>query len=254
MAENNTNNTFQHNKVTTSGMTLFDEAGLMLRLSYLDDSLSLVIGQPSVDDSGKRKYPQEMRHPFIITIDRATALYTSIIPKVMKALEDGEDYNGGVFLNKAKTAIFEIRVQSGDVYLIYYKNIGSDRKPGETFAFKCQRTQIIESYNPDGSSFDQSSVEGYFAVFCKYIESGIYDLHCGSGHSVRKATAYMTTSIFNYLKAISAKLGVTVESSKQYQSSHMVSNGFMDIPDGSPEEIPFAPSEPVRTSMDGLLS
>ena len=252
MAEyNNTNNNSYQNRVTTSGMTIFDENNLMLRMSYLDDSLSLVIGQPSVADNGKKKYPQELRHPFIITLDRATALYDVIVPKVLKALEEGEDYNGGVFLNKAKNAIFEIRVQSGDVYLVYYKNIGEDRTPGETFAFKCQRTQIIESYNPDGSSFEQSSVEGYFALFCKYLESGIYDLHNASAHAYRKANSYTISSIFNYLKSIAVKLGVTMESNRPAST---VSSGFMDIPDNAPEEAPFVTTEPAHTTMDGLLS
>lgn len=247
---NSNNNNYNQNRVTTTGLTLFDENGLMLRLAYLDDSLSMIIGQPSIADNGKRKYPQEMRHPFIVTIDRATALYNVIVPKVIKALNDGEDYNGGVFLNKAKTAIFDIRVQNGDVYLVYYKNIGEDRTPGETYAFKCQRTQIVESYNPDGSTFEQSSVEGYFAVFCKYLESGVYDLHSGAAHGVRKANNYTTTSIFNYLRSIAAKLGVTIENSRP----NTVTSGFMDVPDNGPDELPFVTTEPVHTTMDGLLN
>lgn len=247
---NNSNNNSYQNRVTTSGLTFFDENGLMLRLGYLDDSLSLVMGQPSVAENGKKKYPQEMRHPFIITIERATALYNIIVPKAIKALEDGENYNGGVFLNRAKNAIFEINVENGDVYLVYYKNIGEDRTPGETYAFKCQKTQIVEAYNPDGTSFEQTAVEGYFAVFCKYLESGIYDLHNGVGHSIRKANLYTTNAIFNYLKSIAIKLGVSMESHRPSN----VNSGFMEIPDNSPEEVPFVSNEPVHTSMEGLLS
>ena len=77
MAEQNNN--YQQNKVTTSGLTLFDENGIMLRLAYLDESFSIMIGEPKIADNGKRTYPQETRYPFILTIDRAAALYDEII-------------------------------------------------------------------------------------------------------------------------------------------------------------------------------
>ena len=168
------NNSFQ-NKVTTSGITLFDENGVMFRMGYLDDSLSLLMGLPSVADNGQSSYPQELRYPFIITMDRACALYNEIIvKKVLPALEAGEDYNGGIFLNKRKDAIFEIRIQQGDIYLAYHKEIGDDRQPKNSYVFKCGKTAVVEGYNTDGSTFEQSNVEGVFMMICKYFEAGIY--------------------------------------------------------------------------------
>ena len=249
MAEQN--NTFQKNKVNTTGVTLFDENGVMLKMGYLDDSLSLLIGEPKVADNGKRTYPDELRFPFILTADRAQALFENIIvKKVLPALEAGEDYNGGIFINRRKDAIFEVRVQQGDIYLVYYKEIGEDRTPKSTHVFKCQKTQLIESYTPDGSSFEQSNVDSYFMIFAKYLESGIFDLCNSSTHSFRKANYFTTQKIFDYLEGLCAKMGVTVGHRTYQQAS---SSGFMDIPDNAGDELPFQ-SAPSATPLEGLIS
>lgn len=246
------NNTFQKNRVSTSGITLFDENGIMLKLSYLDDSFSLVLGEPRVADNGKRSYPEDLRHPFILTLDRAQALYENIIlRKVLPAIESGEDYNGGVFLNKRKDSIFEVHLQSGDLYLVYYKDIGEDRTPGSTLAFKCQKTQIIESYHPDGTSFEQSSIEAYFMVFVKYLESGIFDMFNSSTHAYRKANYFTTNRIFTLLESICTKLGISIENRSYGNRSNT----------GFDEQLPFSddipsayPAGPAQTSLEGLLS
>lgn len=250
--ENNNSNNYQ-NRVTTSGMTLFDENGTMLRMGYLDESLSLVIGEPVLADNGKRSYPQDKRHPFIITLDRAASLLTNIIEaKVYPALEEGVNYNGGVFLNRRKDAIFEVRIQDGDIYLILYKDIQEDRTPKDTFVFKCNKTTIIENYNPDGSSADQTDVEGYFYLFCKYLQAGVYDLQNSSTHSFRKANAATTSAIFNYLKQIAVKVGATIESNRPYQPAP--ASGFMNSASGEEEELPFNSDTPAATSLEGMLS
>lgn len=251
--ENNINSNNYQNRVTTSGMTLFDENGTMLRMAYLDESLSLVIGEPVLADNGKKSYPQEKRHPFIITLDRAASLLTNIIEtKVYAALENGTNYNGGIFLNRRKDAIFEIRVQDGDVYLVYYKDIQEDRTPKDTFVFKCNKTCLIENYAPDGSSADQTEVEGFFYLFCKYLQAGVFDLMNSSTHSFRKANAATTTAIFNYLKQIAVKVGATVERAKPYQPAP--SSGFMNSENGEEEELPFSSATPAATSLEGMLS
>lgn len=249
MAEQNSTN-YQQNKVTTSGLTLFDESGVMLKLQYLDDSFSILIGEPQVASNGKRTYPPELRHSFIITVERAAVLYQDIIlTKVLAALDNGEEYDGGVFLNKRKDAIFNIRVQQGDVYLIYYKDINENRIPASTHVFKCSKTELVEKYNPDGSHFEKSFAHSYMMLFCKYLEAGLYDLNHSSTHSFRKANYYTTNKIFSYLEGLAAKLGVTIENRSYHPSTN---SGFMDVEDG-PEELPFSTEVNTSTTLEGLL-
>lgn len=251
----NNNNTYK-DQITTSGVSIFDDAGNWLKLGYLDDSLSLMMCEPTIGDGGKRSYPQESRKPFIITLDRASAFNSEIImKKVLPAIEKGEDYNGGIFLNKRKDAIFEIRIQSGELYVIYHKDIGENRTPKESHVFHFQKTPIVEIYNPDGSSFEQSNVEGQFVLFCKYIEAGVFDLHKSAAHANRKGNQYTTSKIFDYLAGISAKLGVTLEKRVFQNASQRPTSGFMNIPDNAGEEIPFNESSiPEASSLADILA
>lgn len=258
MAEynNNNNNGYQSNKVTTSGMTLFDENGIMLKMGYLDDSLSLVIGEPVTNDSGKRTYPQETRYPFILTMDRANALYEhTIMEKTMGALESHTNYNGGVLLNRRGDSMLEIRVQNDDIYMVYYTDINEDRVAGKTHVFKFNKTILIEGYNPTGvGDFERVEVQGYFAVFCKYLEAGIFDVHNSSVHSFRKGNYYTTSKIFDNLSAIGAKLGISFENRNNYHYNNASArNAFMeDTPNGE-EEVPFVPEVKTNT-LDGLIA
>lgn len=250
------NNNMYKDQITTSGVSIFDDTGNWLKLGYLDDALSLMICAPTIGDGGKRSYPQESRKPFIITLDRASAFNEEIIiKKVLPAIEKGEDYNGGIFLNKRKDAIFEIRIQSGEIYAAYHKDIGEDRSPKESYIFHFQKVPIVESYNPDGTSFEQSNTEGQFILFCKYVEAGVFDLHKSSAHASRKGNQYTISKIFDYLAGISAKLGVTVEKRTFQNAAQKPTSGFMNIPDGAGEENPFNESNiPEASSLADILS
>lgn len=249
---------FQPNKITTNGITLWDDNGMMLRLSYLDDSFSIQISDPFTSETGKRTYPEKNRHNMLVTADRASALYHEVIQKmILPAYEEGKDMSRGVFLNRGKTAILEVRVQQGEFYLIYYKDIDEDRKAKENYAFHFTKTDLIEEYKFETGEFaGQQSVEGTFFVFCKYLDMGINELCKPSAHAVRCATNYTTSSIFNYLRAISQKLGVTVESTYKRNS------GFNNVPDAmnSPvdDELPFDNNSSVEnvasTDMAGMLA
>lgn len=244
------NNRFE-NQISTSGMTLFDENGMMLRLSYLDDSFSLVFGE-SQEENGKRTYPQTMRHALLMTADRGAVLLDDIIiKKALVALEEGEDYNGGVFLNRRKDAILEIRIQQGDIYLCYHKDIGEDRQPKESYVFKFNKTAMVENYKTDGTSFDQSNVEGYFTLFCKYLDAGVYEVHNAGTHSYRRVMNTSNSRIFQYLEGIAAKLGVSVERPGYNRGN----SGFNTTPQPQAEDpLPFQSEPEASSSLEGLLS
>lgn len=249
MAENQ----YQQNRVTTSGCTLFDENSIMLRLGFLDDGFTILFGDPKQDGMNKT-YPLEKRHSLILRPERATALLENIIvDKVLPAMENGTSYNGGVFLNRRKDSILEVRVQDGEVYLAFHKGIDENRVPKESYVFHFQKTQIIENYNPDGSAFEQFDVHGCFMLFCKFLESGVYDINNSSAHSMRKANYYTTNKIFRYLEGLATKLGVTVEN-RSYQNGS--SSGFSQSPEGiqSSQDIMPIPTDNAATSLEGLVS
>ena len=52
MADNN----YQENRVSTTGITLFDDNSMMLRLMYLGDTFSVIIADPEKNENGKNTY------------------------------------------------------------------------------------------------------------------------------------------------------------------------------------------------------
>lgn len=251
------NNTFTLNKVSTSGITLFDDNGIMLKLNYLGETLSLIIGEPTEGSDGKKMYPDEKRYPFLITPERAAALYNEIIVKDLLSNENfhSENFSKGVFLNKGKTAVLQIRVQDGEIYLVYCKNINADRIAEESHVFHFIKTEIIEDYDGTTGNFSaQSPREATFYLFCKYLDIGVNELNNAVAHSVRKVNNASTNKIFGYLKGITAKLGVTPDEAygptRPINSSYP-SSGFMN-PGEDP--LPFNDEENTNTSMEDIIS
>lgn len=241
----------ENNRVSTTGITLFDDSSMMLRLMYLGDTFSVIIADPEKNENGKNSYPDKNRHSFLITADRAATLYHKIISKdLAEAMQKHEDFSKGIFLNRGKTALLEIHYKDDEIYMAYFKDIDSERVANENYVFHFQKTDTIIGYTGDGSFEGQESVQGNFYIFCKYLEAGVYELANPSGHSMRRGNQYTTNSIFNYLKSIAAKLGVTVENG--YHRKSEASSGFMSIPEGSEEELPFAEA-PTAGNMDDIL-
>lgn len=254
----NTNNQFNQNRVSTAGITLFDDEGIMMKLGYLGDTLSVTLGIPKPAENGKRTYPKDDRVPFLITPERAAALYNEIITNekdggLLAAIREDRPFNRGIFLNQNKTAVLELLYKEGEVYLVYCKNINEERAAEKSYVFHFQKTEIIDGYDPSGSFDGQSKAEGSFFVFCCYVESGVYEISGGSGHSVRKTAQYTISAIFNHLKAIAAKLGVTPDSGYRSYNNGGGSSGFMNIPDGVDDELPFADA-PSSTSLEDILN
>lgn len=253
---NNSNNQYDANRVSTVGLTIFDNESMMMRLSYLGDALSIMIAEPE-NNNGKNSYPEKNRHSTLITSERAAALYDEIILKgVIPALEKGEDYSMGIFLNQKKTSILQIRVQDKEIYLVLCLNINEERVSENSYVFHFQKTDVISDYNPNGSFESQDKVEGYFYLFVKWLENGVGAITGAAGHSMRKANSYTTNSFFNYAKSIAAKLGVTPPNNNNYRSNNgggSDTSGFMNIPEGSPDEMPFNDT-PTASSMDDILS
>lgn len=253
---------FQQNKVTTTGMTLWDDRGMMLKLSYLDESFSIQLSDPVVMENGKKSYPENHRHNMLMTADRASALYHEVIIKqLLPAYENKETFSKGVFLNRGKTSILEVATDDGELYLRYYKDIDEDRKAKEQYVFHFLKTDLIEGYQYQNGEFaGQQSTEGMFYIFCKYLDMGLNELCKASGHAVRSSMNYTISAVFNHLRGISQKLGVIVEPA--FKRNNTGSSGFnvnagLNEPTNG-EEVPFEDVPSVEsvepTDMAGMLS
>jgi hypothetical protein len=241
-------------KVNTSSFTLFNgdnDGNIMLKLAYLDDfSLSVVIGAPEMNN-GKKSYPKEKRESFIITTDRAAALYELIMHKVLPAVGKNEYYDGGVLLSKRNDSMFQIRHENGEICGLYYKNIDAERHPGSTFVYKFPKVAVIEKYNPTVGEFESKEVNAQFALFIKFLEAAILMGTHATTHSYRYANKYVTDLMMNTLKSMASKMGVTVETYHPYNNQQS-SSGFNDLPFGGDNNMSVPSIEEVNT-LDGIL-
>lgn len=239
----------QNFQIQTNSLVFFDTQGIMLKLSFLDNALSVSFGFPKVEND-KRTYPKEERKNFILTQDRVAAIHKIIEKKALPAYDEDRNYNGGVFTSKRKDAIFEVAVKEGNFYVLYHEGISESRLPKATYVFQFAKTDAIEAYNSSSGEFEKVQIEGQFTLFVKAVE-GFADMINNSGaHAQRVTSSYITNKYFSYLNEIATKLGCSVPGSN-YSSGAGNNTGF-------DSELPFGDNSSgamtMVDSMDGLFN
>lgn len=254
MAEGSNYNAYD-NRVNTVGLTLFDEQGMMLRCSYLGDTLNIILAEPMKTDTGKNTYPDKARHSILLTTDRVATLYQEIISKeLVEAINKGEDFKEGVFLNKRKESILQIRYENGEIYLVLCTDIDEKRISKNSYVFHFNKTDVIYDYDPTGTYTSQGTKNGMFFVFAEYLRAGLEALTGAGGHAIRKVDTWSRTQIFNYLKGIAAKLGVTVESQYNNRRPSGFQKNEVTSAEGTDADLPFndagLPEEDLMITTD----
>lgn len=222
----NTNNN-QRNSISTSLMQLFDDNGVQFRMSGLDNGISFAFWMPYVDPmTGRKTYPKEQRFSCIVTSERIKTLDKMIQEVLLPAAEQGNNKSVAVFTNKQRSNIFEVRFENGDYYVRLYQNVDAmSLKPANAYEFKFRKTQIGTDYKPDTGEINMVLDEGEFYIFLAVIHNFVeLAVSRMPGHAERLANEYTTGSIFDHLRAIAAKLGVTVSNQYQYAPSYAGEN------------------------------
>lgn len=209
MADNKYNNS-----ITTSLITLFDSSSVQLRISGLENGISIAFWMPSRDPvTGKLTYPKESRYSTIITTDRVATLDRMISELLIPEFEAGRDKSVAVFTNRQKSMIFEIRVINGEFFASLYTDVDPMTLiPKNGFRFKFEKTTAACDYNSESGNMNITEYDGNFYIFTELLHNIIaIGNNKVSGHSVRQANSFTTSSLFEYIRAIAAKMGVTVE-------------------------------------------
>ena len=251
-----TNNTNQKNSISTSLMQLFDDNGVQFRMSGLDNGISFAFWLPLVDPmTGRRTYPKEQRFQCVVSSDRVKSLDKMVQDLLLPAAEQGNNKSIAVFTNKQRSNIFEVRFENGDYYVRLYQNVDAmSLKPNNVYEFKFRKTQVGTDYNPATGEINMVLDEGEFYIFLAVIHNYV-ELAASKmpGHAERLANEYTTGSIFNHLKAIATKLGVTVSNQYQYAPSYTAENNAYQV--GSTtnvsSEVPL--TEINETDLKSLL-
>ena len=195
--------------VTTSLISMFDENGYQLRLAGMESGMSIAIWIPQVTPEGKMTFPQQSRFSTILSSDAVGSVDWWIKNRVIPDWQAGKDFKYGVPANRNMTSMIDIIGSGGEIYLRISRDIDEDRKAKNVYQFKFVNTPIIVGYDPQTGAFDVDHVPAQFTMFTEVV-SAYTAITALSGHGTRVATKFTISSFYNYLQAISAKLGVVV--------------------------------------------
>lgn len=232
------------NTISTNSISMFDSNGMLLKMSFLDESLSIGLWTP-VEDGGKKTYPKENREAIILTKERVAALYNIIVDRALPAYKEGKLYNGGVFTNIGQTNVFEVRIENGEIYAVYHKDIDENRIPKKSILFHFPKSPIIENYNTKNGEFEIPEIDANFLIFIKVLEAFMTIASTGAGaHSDRYSNRFTNEKRFSYLSGLANKLGVTIGDNFE----HRVTSTFSDAGASTP-----APAVNTVTNLEDVL-
>jgi len=237
--------------INSNGMTFFDTNGMLMKVGFLNESLSIGLWT-AVEEGGKKTYPKEKRQNLVLTKERVAALYDIIIHKVLPAYKEGISYNGGVFTSMKKDMVFEIRVENGNVFALYHTDIDADRKPKNTTVFTFVKTPAIEKYNTDSGEFELPMIDADFYLFTKGLEAYLNNVPNGAcAHTAKYHNHFRDDNQYSYLTSIANKLGVTPPSNG-YNNYH--ANGNSDAWNNANNNAQsYAPPATEINGLDGIV-
>lgn len=250
MPDNVTNNRDRQFSVTTSMISMFDENSNQLRLSGLESGLTVSIWLPQVSPEGKMSYPREMRIDTIMQVDSVASLNWLIRNRVVPDWQAGKDFKYGVPCNRSMTNVIDIIGESGEIYLRISRDIDENRIAKNVYQFKFVNTPVLINFDPNSGNFEIDKVPAQFTMFTEVIAAYNAVTACAQ-HGARVGMKFNMSSMFKYLQAVSAKLGVTVENS--YRSNPGFTNTNNNSYGSNPQTNGYNGQMQEVSSLNALL-
>lgn len=200
---------FQKITISTNSLSIFNEERVLLKLTYLEDALTIAIYLPQVVD-GKATYPKEMRHQALLNKENVVALNRLTVEQVIPAFTEGRNKDVGVFTNRNKTQMVETYTQGGSFFVVIHDEI-VNRIPTNSYLFKFDKTPVIQDYDIGAVSFKTDEVDADFYLFLKTLDA--FENLCNgiTAHEYRYRNAYFNDLVKKYLDALNLKLGLGIQ-------------------------------------------
>lgn len=203
-------------QVSTNGLTLFDPRKVILKTNFLDSSLSIALWLPGPKPDGSMGYPEQTRYFAIIRAEQAAALYNILTHQVMDAIAEKRSYQGGVFINKDRTAIVQFEVEPPEtedslpvVSLSYMIGIDMNKNPKTTIVYEFATSAIIENFkaNKDTDSVRVTDVQAQLWLFGQYLKAFLANSSNATAHSYRMAQNFFNDRLYKSIEQIAVKVG-----------------------------------------------
>lgn len=237
--------------ITTSMFTLWDEAGNQLRLSCLDNGMSVAIWVPYFSPDGRRQYPVEQRFSTVLQSRMMEVLSTAIRDNIIPAYASGNTAKIGVFTNTAHSNMLEVEVREGAFYVHLHRNCDPiNHIPQSSIKFKFDVYNIIKGYDPDSGSMETEPIQADFFIFAKAIEA--FNTMAGgmmAGHGVRMTTSHNNKRMMEYLEAIAREVHAQLPAPASYGPR----TGMYGQNNINPGAVGMNPIQPAAPSMGSQM-
>lgn len=255
--ENNQNQQFVQLHTNTNGMTLFGADGVMLKVDFYDDCVSIKYLLPVIDEAtGKRKYPKENRPSFILTKERCSGWVDLIQTNFLDALAAGKKYAGGPFLNSSNTSLVDVVLnpEYNDISLRYCVNIDENRIPKNVYEFKFEKLVNIENYDVISGDFEVRESHAQFLLFYKALEAFCNNVNLAAVHADKFAKEYHNRQMNKQITEFAYKLGLKPVLYTPKQENTSMSAGNATPFDGAQVTSTNAAPHREVSSLEDMLS
>lgn len=256
--------------VNTSSLNLFNE-DMNLRLSFMDTCLCINFIPAQLRDDGTRSFPKEAGLWCVIHEEYAFLMLRWLEEYFIPiALEHHNKYLEnpsieldpvliGIPINKDSTNMVAFRYDKPDKDgamvpdIIYYNQIGVDRKPNKIARYTFGTRKIFTEYSPESGDYSLSLDQVQFWVFKKVLENFCNAVTMAQSHAEKLSSNFVNKEMRNYIRQIAVKNGIPVQ---QYtsggtfekpnntnfpdageQNQPVTLNSMLALPGG--EEMPF---------------
>lgn len=230
MSEYNQQN--QRPSISTSVATFWDENGTQLRVSYLENGVSIAFWTPQLLENGSRKYPPEMRYGLILNNRILTGVIQALTHRLMDDYRMGKEYaNIAVFTNAARTTIFQIEMCNGEFFAKMHQNVDPTTNiPGRTISFKFETYPVMSNYDAATGNLEADIIQADFFLFASMLKAYI-DGAGGmvAGQGVRQTSYSRNRQLMDHMMAIAKATHAALPASQngyQYNHSQNSSNSY----------------------------
>lgn len=243
--------------LSTSLYTIWNVAGQQLKISAMDDALSIAIWNPQVSPEGRMQYPAEGRISIILNMSNLNIINTYIRNDIIEAYSKEEFCKRAVYTNNAHSTIFEVETNNGEFMVNIYRDIDpTSNIPKYSYSYRFDASSALENYKPESGEAEYCKVQGDFLIFAMAITGFVRmsPSFCqGSGlryHLDNKNKRYM-----NYLTAIANAVHAQLPAENYgYQNNNGYSNNYRNNNDyvntSNNETVTTNNSEPAYTQVE----
>ena len=241
----------------TDSLTMFNDGGIMMKCSLINDKLSITMATPTIDPAtGKPKYAKDNRVSTMLTPERLVSFAEMIGGTFIDKMKAGDRYNFGVWTNKEHSTFVCLNTDSTGESLIIHTGINnaSGGLPTKSVRYDFKEEPIVEeNYDQISGSGSLIVMKAQFVLFCKLVNAAVNLSFKTCAQEVKDGMRYEMNKIESDMNSILTRLGgvpADVRSNAVY--SPQASNGYMEAGYADRAMNTQAMNTPVPTELDSL--